>query len=80
MKRYYRLIVPAIVMLILLANSEKLMSQPDPPPLPDQHGYNGNKTPQGAPLDGGSEVLLFLGISYAAKKMSERKRNTITGR
>ena len=74
MKKLYKLIVPVISMLILSVISEKVISQPDPPPLPDQHGYNGNKSPQGAPLDGGSEVMLFLGIAYVVKKMSGRKR------
>ena len=76
MKKNLRILVP-ITMLILSLLSEKSMSQPDPPPLPDQHGYNGNQSLQGAPLDGGTEVLLFLGILYAAKKVSERKRKTI---
>lgn len=80
MKKSYRLLVPVIVMLILSVISEKLMAQPDPPPLPDQHESNGNQSPQGAPLDGGSEVLLFLGIVYAAKKVSERKEKTIVER
>jgi len=51
--------------------------------LADRHlnanvrGYNGNPSPQGAPLDGGSEVLILLGIAYAAKKTSDRMRETI---
>jgi hypothetical protein len=80
MKKNFRLSVPVIVMLILSTFSGKLMAQPDPPPLPDQHGYNGNQPPQGAPIDGGSEVLLFLGIVYAARKVSEMKRKTIVER
>ena len=79
MKKYFSLFVPVIVMLILSVLSEKLMAQPDPPPLPDQHGYNGNQSPQGAPIGDGSEILLFLGIVYAAGKVSERKRKTIVG-
>ena len=80
MKKIYRLFVPVIAMLILPVIAEKLMAQPDPPPLPDQHGDFGNQSPQGAPLDGGSEVLLFLGIVYAVKKVTERKRETIIER
>lgn len=80
MKKYYRLIVPAIAMLILLVISEKVMSQPDPPPLPDQHGYNGNPSPHGAPLDGGSEVLIFLGIAYGITKVTGRMRETLIDR
>ena len=77
MKKLYRLIVPVILMLILSLISGKLIAQPDPPPLPDQHGYNGNPSPQGAPLDGGSEILLVLGMAYAAKKVSDWKRKAI---
>jgi len=80
MKKIYRLLVPVIAMLILSVISEKLMSQPDPPPLPDQHGYNGNQSPQGVPLDGGAEVLLFLGMAYGVKKVSDMKRKTIVAR
>jgi hypothetical protein len=80
MKKFYRLLVQVIAMVILSVNSEKVMSQPDPPPLPDQHGYNGNPSPQGAPLDGGSEILLVLGMAYAATKASDRKRKTVIDR
>lgn len=80
MKKIYRLFVPVIAMLILPVIAEKSMAQPDPPPLPDQHGNFGDQSPQGAPLDGGSEVLLFLGIVYAVKKVTERKRETIIER
>ena len=80
MKKNYSFLVPVIMMLILSVISEKLMAQPDPPSLPDQHGYNGNQSTQGAPLDGGSEVLLFLGMIYAVRKVSERKRKTIVVR
>ena len=78
MKQNFRLLVTAMAMLILSIISEKLMSQPYPPSLPDQHGYNGNQSPQGAPLDGGTEVLLSLGIVYLAMKVTVRKRNTIS--
>jgi len=76
MKKISRLIVPAMMMVILSVSAEKLMAQTDPPWLPDQHGYNGNQSPDGAPLDGGTEVLLSLGIFYLAMKMTVRKRNT----
>lgn len=80
MKKIYRLLVPVISMLILSVISEKVMSQPNPPLLPYQHGYNGNQSPQGAPLDGGAEVLLFLGMVYGVKKVSDMKRKTIVDR
>jgi hypothetical protein len=80
MKKYYRLVVPVIAMLVLSVISEKVMSQPDPPPMPDQHGTNGNPSPQGAPLNGGSEILLFLGIAYGITKMTGRMRETLIDR
>jgi hypothetical protein len=73
MKKISRLLVPAMMMMILSISAEKLMAQNDPPWLPDQHGYNGNQSPKGAPLDGGTEVLLSLGIVYLAMKMIVRK-------
>jgi hypothetical protein len=76
MKKKFRLIVPAMIMVILSVFAEKLIAQNDPPWLPDQHGYNGNQSPNGAPLDGGTEVLLSLGIFYLAMKITVRKRNT----
>jgi hypothetical protein len=76
MKNKFRLLVPAMMMVILSISAEKLMAQEDPPWFPDQHGYNGDQSPNGAPLDGGSEVLLFLGIAYAVKKVTDWKRNT----
>jgi hypothetical protein len=80
MKKYFSFFVPVIAMLIVSVSSIRSMAQPDPPPLPDQHGNFGDQSPQGAPLDGGSEVLLFLGIVYAVKKVTERKRETIIER
>ena len=76
MKTISRLLITAMIMLIMSISAEKVMAQEDPPWLPDQHGNNGNQSPNGAPLDGGSEVLLFLGIAYAVKKVSDWKRTT----
>jgi hypothetical protein len=80
MKKFSTFLMSFIVMLILSAISEKLLSQPEPPHLPDQHGYNGNQSTQSAPLDAGTEVFLSLGIVYLAVKMAGRKRNTIAAR
>ena len=79
MKKITRLFVLSIMMLIMTINAKKVMSQEDLPWFMEQHGNNGNQSPQGAPLDGGSETLLILGIAYAVKKVSEVKRkNKIT--
>ena len=80
MKKIYKILVLLAAYIILSADSQNLSAQPDPPSLPDQHGYNGNQSPQGVPLDGGTEVLLVLVIAYAVKKLSERERRTIAGR
>ena len=76
MKKISRLLALSIMMLIMTMNSETLKAQDDPPWFPDQHGNNGNQSTQGAPLDGGSEVLLLLGIAYAVKKVKDMRRNT----
>jgi hypothetical protein len=33
------------------------------------HGQGGNKGPAGAPVGGGLEILLVLGLAYAGKKV-----------
>jgi hypothetical protein len=79
MKKVIRLSALSIMMLIMTIHAQKVMSQEDLPWFMDQHGNNGNQSPQGVPLDGGSEVLIFLGIAYAVKKVSElRRKNKIT--
>ena len=79
MKKITRLFALSIMMLIMTINAKKVMSQEDLPWFMEQHGNNGNQSPQGAPLDGGSEALLILGIAYAVKKVSEmRRKNKIT--
>jgi hypothetical protein len=79
MKKISRLLALSTMMLIMTISAEKVMSQEDPPWFMDQHGYNGDQSPQGVPLDGGSEVLFVLGIVYAARKVSEmRRKNKIT--
>jgi hypothetical protein len=80
MKTIDKLFILLMTVLILSVSSIQLFSQPEPPPLPDQHGYNGNQSTQSAPLDEGLEVLLSLGIVYLAVKMAAGKRNTIVVR
>ena len=40
---------------------------PDPPPMPSDHGQNGN-APVGAPIDGGLGILLAMGVTYGGRK------------
>ena len=39
-----------------------------PPPMPGNHGQNGN-APVGAPIDGGLGILLALGATYGSRKV-----------
>jgi hypothetical protein len=80
MKKNYKFFIPFIVMIIVSITSIVSAAQPDPPPLPEQHGYSGNQSIQSAPLDGGTEVLIPLGIFYLAIKLAGRKRNIIAAR
>jgi hypothetical protein len=80
MKKIYRLLIPVLTIFILSVNPGKIFAQPERSSLPDQHGYNGNQSSQGAPLEGGPEVLVFLGIAYAAKKNSDDKSKTTVTR
>ena len=41
---------------------------PDAPPMPGNHGQNGN-APVGAPIDGGLGILLALGATYGGRKV-----------
>ncbi len=48
-----------------------------PPPMPGDHGQNGN-APAGAPIDGGLGILLALGAGYGGRKVYKawKKRRT----
>ena len=79
MKTKERILFISLMMLILTIKIETACAQDDLPWFMQQHGNNGNQSPQGAPLDGGSDVLILLGIAYAAKKVySLKRKNRIT--
>lgn len=65
MKKYYRLLY-LMIPLFILFNLLSYADPPDPPPPPGNHGLGGNSS---APVDGGSGILLLMGIGYAAKKI-----------
>ena len=79
MKKNTRLFVFSFMLLILTINTDKSFAQEDLPWFMEQHGNNGNQSPQGAPLDGGSDVLFILGIAYGVKKILDmRRKNRIS--
>jgi hypothetical protein len=55
-----------IVSMFILFTLSGYSDSPDPPPVPGGHGQGGTVA---APIDGGSGILLLLGMGYAAKKL-----------
>jgi len=54
------------VSMFILFTFSGYSDSPDPPPVPGTHGQGGSVA---APIDGGSGLLLLLGMGYAAKKI-----------
>lgn len=79
MKTKARMLFLSLSMLVLAISAERSFAQDDLPWFMEQHGKNGDQSPQGAPLDGGTDILALLGVAYAAKKVSDlRKKNRIS--
>lgn len=59
----------------VLICSNTLFSQ-SPPPPPDNHGEQGDNSPQGgsAPIGSGLTLLLTMGAAYGAKKIYSLKK------
>jgi hypothetical protein len=74
MKTYLKITVLSFILMLNAINIEKATAQEDLPWFMEQHGNNGNQSPHGAPLTGGTDVMILLGIAYAAKKISDMKR------
>ena len=74
MKTYLKITVLSFILMLNAINVEKATAQEELPWLIEQHGNNGDQSPRGAPLPGGTDVLILLGIAYAAKKISDMKR------
>ena len=72
MRTNYPLKSKLIVLILFLISfffiPDKGLNQPYPPAPPEQHGQNG-PTPLGAPVGGGSGILLALGFIYGAGKL-----------
>ena len=74
MKKIVAIFVFSFILLILTIKIETAYAQDDLPWIMDQHGSSGDQSPQGAPLDGGTDILALLGIAYAAKKVSDLRK------
>jgi len=63
------------VVVMLISTGFSLASLGDPP-LPPDHGQNGNQ-PVGAPIDGGLGILLALGAAYGGRKIYRAVRKDV---
>jgi hypothetical protein len=78
MKKWKKFIFLFILMSIVVVVPLQIIAQPDPPSVPDRHGYNGDKTPQGVPIGSGADVFLAFGILYLAKNLvAVRKKKMV---
>ena len=75
-----------LIAIILLLSTAVFSNQgfgqtpPPPPPPPNGgpgngHGLGGNQGPVGAPIGGGMEVLLILGMAYAGRKWQQSAKS-----
>ena len=62
-----------LIFILTATFSDHAFSQPPPPPPGGGHGQSGNQ-PTGAPIGGGSELLVILGFGYAAWKLHRQKQ------
>ena len=72
MKRISRCFYTVIITLMVIpfpfsANADP----PDPPNPPGGHGQGGDV---GAPIDGGTEIILLLGIGYAVTRVYRNRK------
>jgi hypothetical protein len=68
------------VFIFIMETSLISKSQPPAPPvMPDQHGNNGNYTTSTAPIDDGTEVMIFMGMVYLAGRINAGKRRSGAG-
>ena len=75
MKKFVNNSIIVMGIFFLMNMGSHLQGQPEPPVVPGYHGQNGNSSPQGAPLGDGSEVLIILGVFYAARKYAVHLKN-----
>ena len=65
-------LIAAFLILTLSAFYPLYADPPDPPGLPDGHGYEGN-VPAGAPVDSGVIILLGLGLVFGVSRILKMK-------
>ena len=68
MKKNIRFSIALLLISIFMLSAKKVISQPYPPSVPDQHGYNGHPQPTGIPVGNGTGILILLGLSYGLGK------------
>jgi hypothetical protein len=72
-----RLFLVAQLIILLFFNIAVFADPPGPPPPPNP--VNGNPVVgQGAPIDDGVVILLFLGIAFGCFKLYEIRKKKIT--
>lgn len=73
MKKNFRSLITALIILFGVSIAQVSFSQPPSPP--PSGGNGGSHTPMGgaAPIDGGLIFLLAAGIGYGAKKVYHAK-------
>jgi len=69
------LIQGMLIITFFGATNLSLLAQDPPPPPPPGHGAVGNVPGGGAPIDGGTAILLVFGIAYALKKVFTKEIN-----
>jgi hypothetical protein len=67
------LFITASIFISLSSIDPLFADPPSPPSLPGGHGY-GNNVPAGAPIDGGTIVLLGLGAGYGVRVLLKKRK------
>jgi hypothetical protein len=71
-----------IVLLAISITGGQINAQTPPPPPPPNtgtnagHGLGGNQGAPGAPIGGGLEIILVLGLAYAGHKWNKASKET----
>jgi hypothetical protein len=74
MKKTFKLIVLASLLLCFTAISQSSIAQPHPAP-PAEKGSSNNQLPSSAPIGNGTLVLLTLAMAYAGRKAYLERAN-----
>jgi len=72
-----KLITKIALLSVFLIASQILLAQGPPPPSGGGHGAGGNEVAGGgAPIGGGLEILITLGLVYGGKKLYNWKQDS----